>query len=366
MKSSPAPVTRDTKLRRFLLRPLSRRTLVADQSRISTALNRLYTRAVGEDILPAVTKALRTARSAGTALARDPDATRAWVRVVRALRASRRISYQEYVFFAAAPVESLYESRWLDRSPHGDVAEITEKMARIEKQYGLKDDQYWSRGEAPAEYQGLCDQYDALFEKDAIRALREFGLDDIAELRELRPEEFARCRERGRRAAFHEGEFGAVLRDIILQYEADAKRSADAGSYSAAVTLLGAAIEGVLLLRCLRSKRKAASVASLLPKGLRPSLPDNPTAWRFETLIEVCRAAGWLPPISTSIGEVDPSGLAHILRQMRNLVHPARRVRERPWSEVHHDDYLDAQAIYMILASTMRGRRSKSREPLAR
>ena len=80
----------------------------------------------------------------------------------------------------------------------------------------------------------------------------------------------------------------------------------------------------------------------------------------FETLIEVCLEAGWLPPVETSVARYDTAGLAHLLRLMRNHVHPGRHAREKPWSETDEREYQDADAIYVVLPSTLgKVRRSK-------
>jgi hypothetical protein len=150
---------------------------------------------------------------------------------------------------------------------------------------------------------------------------------------------------------FHKDEITSALKDIVVRYEEDAHRAASAKAYSAAITLLGAGLEGLLLLRCLRSKQKSLRVARALPKQQRPRFPDDPTKWSFETLIDTCLAAGWLPPVSTSVAQYNPAGLAHILRLMRNYVHPGRHARERPWSVADKDDYKDAEAIYVTLMS---------------
>src|SRR6185436_19402096 len=104
--------------------------------------------------------------------------------------------------------------------------------------------------------------------------------------------------------------------------EADARRAAAIGAYAAAVSLLGAGLEGLLLLRCLRSKKKAIRVAKSLPKADRPGKPTEPTTWRFDQLIDVCLKAGWLPRVNTNVAVYESGGLAHLLRDMRNHVHP--------------------------------------------
>ena len=152
---------------------------------------------------------------------------------------------------------------------------------------------------------------------------------------------------------FHKEEHVDALRDIVLRYEDDARRAASAKAFSAAVTLLGAGVEGLLVLRCLRSRKKAARVSQNLSRRLRPRKGDDPMTWKFESLIEVCLRAGWLPPIETASLHLDSAGLAHLLRLMRNHVHPGKRAREKPWVETDDREYDDAEAIYQILLSTL-------------
>jgi hypothetical protein len=175
------------------------------------------------------------------------------------------------------------------------------------------------------------------------------------DLHEQNRAEFKRLRERGRRSVFHRDELASSIRDIVVRYEEDARKAAFAGAYSAAVTLLGAGIEGLLILRCLRSNQKALRIAQELPKPLRSRARnlEDPSRWTFEVLIEVCLKAGWLRPVSTEIADFDTAGLAHLLRSMRNHVHPGKHARERPWLETDERDYKDAEAIYVALLSTL-------------
>ena len=166
-------------------------------------------------------------------------------------------------------------------------------------------------------------------------------------------DEFNQLRERGRRSVFHKKEYVHALRDIVIQHENDSRLAANAEAFSAAVTSFGAGIEGLLLLRCLRSPRKARSVASKLPKRIRPRRQDNADKWTFETLIETCDAAGWLRPIGTTIAQYNTASMAHVLRNMRNYIHPGRHARERPWSVTDEQEYRDANAIYVLLLSTL-------------
>ncbi len=345
----------DNRVRRSLLKPLSRRRQrIADQNAIVTALGRLDERALGEEILPEILakfSAIRGGRRLGSW--KDPEEAKSFVALAKALYAARRISHQQYVFFASSPVDRVHEARWLDGLYDADLHEINRALDAINESHGLQPGEYWPVGKGPADYLRLNEEHDRVLKIAFNRTLREFGLRDLADSNEDAPDIFDRLRERGRRSVFHKDDLVPVLKDIVIRYEEDARRAAAARCYSAAITLLGAGMEGVLLLRCLRSKKKALGVASALPKRQRPRFTEDPTTWSFQTLIDVCLVAGWLPPISSSVAQYSPAGLAHILRQMRNYVHPGKYARERPWSEPDEGEYKDAEAIYFSLLATV-------------
>lgn len=348
----------------YLLKPLDRRrALMADQKAIASALERLDDRTLGNAVLPVIAKSAKALRRNGRqGLLKDPAYIKNQTALSEALYLSRRISRSEYVYFASSPVETINEERLIGGQFSDELREIEQKIEVIDKESGLLPNQFWPKGGAPEEFRGrynaLEEQYRAVIERHFTAALREFGLEDLANLRELRPEEFDRLRERGRRSLHHKGEDIPALKDIVVRHEEEASRAASAAAYAAGVLLLGAALEGLLLIRCLRSKRKAIRTASALPKKQRPQFPDDPTKWRLETLITTCLSAGWLPRISTGYAQYAPAALGDILRKMRNLVHPGRCLREKPWSETYERDYKDAEAIYVTLRSKLLGRRS--------
>jgi hypothetical protein len=343
--------------------------MIADQRAILSALERLDQRALGLEVIDRLRKVLSdVGQDLKSVHWGDPDAARRAVDLARALYISRIISTQEYVLYATLPVDRVHGARVTGGYYDKELAPITLAMEVIERAYGLEADDSWPIDERPEEYQELSKQYSRVINNKLLEALREFGLDDLAELSEKHPEEFERLYERGRRSVYHRDEEALAIHDIVVRFEEDARRAASVNAYSAAVTSLGAGIEGLLLLRCLRSKKKACRVVTILPKRLRPHIPEEPTTWSFETLIEVCLSAGWLPPVKTSYAVYKTGVLAHILRQMRNHVHPGKLARERPWCETDKRDYEDADAIYVVLLSILgkigRGRERPSNEDL--
>lgn len=345
----------DPKIRRILLKPLSRHTQRAlDRTAYLEALRRLDGRAISENVLQQLRRILSSARSISPSKRwKDPVNAARQVAFAKALYASRRVSLHEYVVFAVFPVEAIHEGRWFDGHYEDELSPISEAIKKVEEDYGLDPNESWPHGQGPKEHIRLNRQYNAILDAKFVETLREFGLNDLANLKERSPKRFEQLRERGRRSVFHKDEYILAIQDVIIQYEKEAHQAAVVGAYLAAVTSLGAGVEGLLLLRCLRSLHKASRISERLPRRHRPRFPDDPGTWAFEVLIKVCLAAGWLPPIETSIAKYDTAALAHVLRRMRNYVHPGKRARERPWFEADEQEYRDAEDIYRILISTL-------------
>lgn len=57
------------------------------------------------------------------------------------------------------------------------------------------------------------------------------------------------------------------------------------------------------------------------------------------------------PSIETNFMTCRPEGLAHLLRKMRNLVHPARACIDRAWLESERGDFQDAEVTYTTLTN---------------
>jgi len=278
----------------------------------------------------------------------DPDQVAQQVWIAKTLFEARRISLSQYVFFASSPVEQLHESRIMDKY-YPDLNALLDHPVDTY----APDDNVDPHRVAEQDSDELDELFSIRSNRHLVELLRNFSLADLADLFEMDREEFDRHRERGRRAVHHSKEFAAALKDVVLRYESDARRAAEAGAYSAAVTLLGAGLEGVLLLRCLKSRTKAQRIAKSLPKSQRPRHIDDPLSWSFDTLIAVCETCNWLPTFEAETRYFRTAGLAHAIRLMRNNVHPGRQIRESPWSETTERDYADAEGIYVLLLSVL-------------
>jgi hypothetical protein len=342
----------DSLIRRHLLKPLAKRKVSpAAQSVLDEALRKLASFALASDITPLAAERLKQMKEAkGKGAWKDAEYAAAFVDLSTALLHARKMSRQDYVFAASYAALGVHEERLFKRV-YPEIETISAMLRVIEQAHGADDG--WAIGDGPDEHQRLSAEWELLADKRFILTMKEIGADDIASLYQDKPNEYERLRERGRRFIFQKDEVVAAISDAVVRYEREARSSASVGAYTASVILLGAAVEGILLLRCLRSKRKAVSVASKLPKKFRPSTLDDFLRWNFDNLIEVCLAAGWLPLVPEL--EVRPDGLAHLLRRMRNYVHPGRVAKDRPWIEIEKEDYEQAEVIYTtIFAATFR------------
>ncbi len=345
----------DRNLKCWLTRPLTKKHKhINDLKSINAALDRIDRFALGEGMLPQVSSFFTEARQRRTVSSqRNPEYVKAWVNMAHSLYDTRRFSTQEYVFFVCLPVIQLHDDRWLSGQYNEELGPISEAIDAVKKKHGLSSDEDWYIGKGPKEDTNLNKKYGAVLEKRLIGVLREFGLNELADLRETQPAEFDRLFERGRRSFAHKGEYALALKDVIDRYVEDAHRAASANIYSSAVLSLAAGVEGLLLMRCLRSKHKACSIAKSLSKRSKPQITSDPTTWTFQNLIDVCSQAGWFRQVESKVAIYNPAGLAHMLRLMRNYIHPSKYARERPWSEIDERDYNDAEAIYVILLSAL-------------
>ncbi len=253
----------DVKLKKLILKPLvRRRPNTADRKALISAFERIDDLAIGGALLKQlqdVVKDLQQPKSSRGMF--DIDSAKKQIALASALYQSRQISREEFVFFSVFPVDRIFDERMFDGVYDDKFGHINEALDKIRKEYGLKDDEDWNVGEGPAEYTILNKKWEAVWNKLFLKCLREFGLDDFAYLIRTNRDKFNELRERGRRALSHRDELSLVVEDIVIRYEEDAKRAAKAKAYVAAVVSLGAGLEGLLLLRCLRSKHKAISVA---------------------------------------------------------------------------------------------------------
>jgi hypothetical protein len=349
-------VTTVNKPKRFPLKPLYRRQLsTIDRYDLFRAMRCLDDLACGEEMLETIKVYVRNKKGENeqSRLYKEDGGTEKHIGLVKALFAARRIPKHKYVFYCSSATEYAHDDDWMTGRGGELLGKIRNRMKLIEEEYGLKPDEYWPTGQAPKEYDELSRQSDEIYDEMFAKKLRSFGLNDLAELWNINRREFDELRERGRRSVYHKDELICAIKDSVVRFEEEARLAAQVKAYLGAITLLGSGLEGLLVVRCLQAKHKSKRFAKTLSRKNRPSPLDDPTKWTFDALIETCLAAGWLPPISTTVAVYSPAGLAHMLRGMRNYVHPGRQGRENPWAIVDEDDYKVAEAIFITLKATI-------------
>ncbi|MDO9368338.1 MAG: hypothetical protein Q7T68_07195 [Sphingopyxis sp.] len=281
----------------------------------------------------------------------SPAQVQAWVDLANAMLEGGQVSESEHLLLATFAVEGIHSERWLN-DEYPELKIISEKMADVERQYGLTEGQYWLKKDAPSEYQILSDQYDAAIEIRFIETLRELGLDDFAELKISDPTEYDRRREIGRLATFEKDNSKKSVSSLIGSFEREAYICAEAEAFYAACVMLGSATEARLLDACLNRSGEVALALSALPKEQQPK-QNNPLNWSLENLVNVSSQAGWIGAIEDDSIVISVSGWLSSLRETRNLLHPGRHARKKPHISIGPEDYSDALLSYRALCITL-------------
>ena len=321
---------------------------------LQQAIDHLDQRAIGNIILQAEIERLRNLPKLNT---RDPKNrekhAQVQVSVAHAMYMAGRITQSEFLYNVAMPLMNfVHDYRFLDGDYDDALKPISEQMEKIEQAHGLARDEYWPLGEGPDDYEELNGKYGDILDKKQGEVFREFGETNIADLWESNKDEFERLFERGRVAVFEKGNEEQGLRDLIEQYEREAEICGNSGSYYAACALIGAAMEARLLFSCITSPEIINQTLTNLPKNQKPN-SNNPLKWNLNNLLEVCSVAGWLPKLSGELVTHVPEGWGHLVRELRNLLHPGLHIRKRPRVTIGFEEFNDAKAAYMLITSQL-------------
>lgn len=325
------------------LKPLRRRIGGSVKTEMFiNAIDRLYTQSKGLEAIERLKSDFSVGRYKDGW--KDITITRKIISLALALYVASKISEAQLVFFCSFQVEDIFDDRWMNKK----IPELNDIQALMNELHN--DGKRWTKRKKD-KYDILQNKYDEEIENQFIRIFEELELKNLAHARKSHPIEFEKMRERGRRTIFHKDDTISALKDIVLYYEEEARKAAAAQAYAAAIVALGSGLEGLLILRCMKSKKKAILVASKLTGLQKPSkrTSDDPTMWTFDTLIQTCTNAGWMKSSFTETMKLKTDKMAHAIRIMRNNVHPGKIARERPWREIDEEEYLDAEAIYITL-----------------
>lgn len=255
----------------------------------------------------------------------------------------------ELFLLRVARVEQVCDDRICEGLYDVEFAEVDHRAAELKREHGLSEDEFWMLGEGPPEWEALDQEHSAITSRLLVTALREFGLLEEAALLESKPAEFYLRRELARRALYEGLPDEERLRMVQAQFDKEASASAEVGAFHAAATMVGAAIEAALLVRCVRSSDAAIRAVSRLPQQQRPRRRE-PRDWSFAELTRVASAAGWLPEFDVPAGIILSDKLIDMVRDLRNMVHPAVHLRNGITTRIVRAKYEDARAVYDLLA----------------
>jgi hypothetical protein len=242
-----------------------------------------------------------------------------------------------------------------------ELKPISDRLNAIERAHGLKRNEYWPIGKAPPEHQVENKKYDSILDQKQNDTFRKYA-PSLFNLLQKDAAEFWKLYEMGRRSVHERSDHRASIVELIGLYEIEAKKSADAGAYYAANSMIGSAVESRLILECLRHPKMTQNIIASLPKRQRPS-SKSPLDWRLNTLIEIAAHAGWLPNIDDGDLILPVPSLAHRLRSMRNFLHPGRHAMDKPHARLGKEEWQYAWSGYIALRYAIeqsRKRRPKS------
>lgn len=315
---------------------------------LSAALDHLDARAANEELLVGVREEWRAARDS----ADHGRFLTAQLRLAHALYGAGRLSEGEFVFFLAMPLIREFENRWLDGQYESDLADVSNRMNKIEREHGLTGDQFWPAGEGPDEHIRLDHEYSRILDAKTAEVFREFGEDSLAALWESNQKIVEELLEAGRLAVMQKQQTERALTELAMRYASEAEESAQSGLAYAACALWGAALEARLLLTALMRPDEVAGALKKADRQRRPKSRD-PMRWTLAELLVIASEAGWLPPAPGKLATHLPEGWGHHLRSLRNLLHPARHLADRPRALIGDGAVSDARSAYALVVAQL-------------
>lgn len=279
------------------------------------------------------------------------EESRTWLELTDNSRIAGLLNPAIRFMLRSAAVESVHDRRMLEGCYDKDLMEVTTLMDEIREREGLNDDEYWPIGEGPEDYEALEAQYSRILALKFEDALREFGLNDMADLHHQDRDEYDARREEGRLVIHNPPEDSKLLLAVRNQFESEADKCAESGAYHAASVMIGAAIESALLYTCLKHRDAVQDALELLPTKKRNRLVGTDSRrWNLEELAMVAEKAGWLPNYELDgIVRLNTLSLIKKTKRLRNLVHPGQQLRHKNAIDVE-ESFSTAKATYVLLS----------------
>ena len=135
-----------------------------------------------------------------------------------------------------------------------------------------------------------------------------------------------------------ESVFNETLR-LALQYRREAEKCQNAKAFLAGCIMMGAAFEAMLLsfANCYPAEALTSSAAPRRKGKIKPL-----TEWSLADLLAVAKERTWLPSVLSTSQDWDGAkaqigDYGEVVREIRNLVHPARYAVNMPRRELQRN-----------------------------
>ena len=277
---------------------------------------------------------------------------RVWMSLADAMKAAGRITRAAHIYLSATMLLGIHDQRVTEGEYDAELNPILSRIKLVERAHGLTEDEFWPTGEGPPEYETLSAEFDAVLDQKQAEVFREFGKPWLAELLERDRGDFYGLLVRGSDDFFKRTDQETRLKEFIEIFESEARSCAEVGAFHSACSSLGAAAEARLLLYCLKNPQDTQAAYEKLTGKLRQS-SKNPLDWDLNTLLMVCARAGWLSPIESELGSHLPEGWGHHLRNIRNLLHPSRFLKDQVVQAIERREFDTAHAAYVLIKSQL-------------
>lgn len=252
-------------------------------------------------------------------------ATKSWLEMIDSAEAAGALEPAVRFLLRSHVIEQIHDKRCYT-GVYKELEDISSRIQAIEEREGVGDLEYWPRGGGPEDWNHLNNRYEKIVDVKFEEALREFGLDDMADLYHTDREAYDAHREQGRLISVAKTPEQEQLSAVQKRFKSEADVCAEIGAHLAAAVMIGAAFEAALLLACLNARDATAEARSRLSKDAKPR-GANPKHWRLKELIEIAFGAGWLLDFMVGDVMVDSASLTAMIQRLRNFAHPARHLK---------------------------------------
>lgn len=283
----------------------------------------------------------------------SPDTTQKYLKLVSLLYRAGSLSLDEYVFCFDHQVEGIVVDR-LMAGEYVELSKIEEQLDRLRQHHCFDEStQDWSNEQEPSGFSALATKFGEAYENKYFETLEEFGAHELARLKRSDPSEYDVSRERGRRKFLEPEKYLEALEELVLTYETQAQQCGNNGIYLGAVIMLGSAAEARLLMKVLICDADANCAYKTVTSREGRKQSRNPLDWNFDFLVKIAVEAHWIKGLEIQVKKNSTSGLASLIRTLRNNVHPGRFIKDRTFVSVGKHEYEQVQAGYVLLREAL-------------